>query len=66
MIITVKFRNSGITKDMEFKEAPKIDNILTIQENGVDTRFYVLTVSGPINSDGKESPATMTVERIDD
>lgn len=66
MILTVNFRNSGVTKDMEFDEPPMVDDVLTIREGGVDTRFHVLAVSGSINADGETRPGIMTVERIDE
>lgn len=65
MIFTVNFKNSGVTKEMEFDEAPMVNDVLTIRDGGVDTQFHVIAVSGTM-TDGKAQPSIMTVELVED
>lgn len=66
MIINVYFKDSGIEKEFEFDALPMVDDVLTIQDGGVARQFWVLTVSGGIDADGKTRPNAMTVKNIDD
>ncbi len=65
MIFNVHFTESGITKELEFDEAPLPDDVLTIREGGIENKFWVVSVSGSIDAAKKTQPGQIRVKQLD-
>lgn len=65
MIFDIHFTETGVVKEFELDEAPMLHEVLTIREGGMDTKFWVYSVSGGIEVNGKISPGIIRVKRLD-
>lgn len=66
MIFSVHFTDTGIEKELDFDTAPQLHDVLTIEDGGIEDKFWVVSVSGAFDSDGKTRPGRISVKPLDE